>query len=225
MSSSTGVRKRVDGEKLLREAIQTILGETTSMFDEWLSPDVMELLIREYAKTSGTHGTLGWEYAALRPRTWGQFSADRGKLYVNRAKTNGLFKQQVSTILHEIQHWNQFLAISEKAGISPLITWHRVYDQETKAKGYWQNRFEVDARAFSDAHVEDAMTKISKHYGGKVDGGSLDLAIEELFDEYEDVGLVSRAQIGAALKAHSANSPENMKAAVSTLGDLGIRVR
>jgi hypothetical protein len=215
----------VDGEKLLREAIQTILGETTSMFDEWLTPDVMELLIREYAKTSAKLGTLSWEYGPLRPRTWGLFRASEAKLYVNRAKTNGLFKQQVSTILHEIQHWNQYLAVADNAGISPLVTWSRVYDQETRAKGYWQNRFEIDARAFSDAHVEDAMTKISKHYGGKVEGGSLDLAIEELFDEYEDVGLVSRAQIGAALKAHSANSPENMKAAVTTLGDLGIKVR
>lgn len=196
------------------------------MFDEWLSPEVVELLIRTYAKASPKLGALGWQYAPLSSRVWGQFSADQQKLYVNKSKTNGLFKQQVQTILHEIQHWNQFVEIAENpSNVSSIITWRRVYDHETKAKGYWKNRFEVDARNFSEVKLEEAMTMLSKHYGGKIEGGSLDLAIEELFDEYEDIGFVTRAQIGMALKDHSANSLENMKVAVTTLADLGIRVR
>lgn len=195
------------------------------MFDEWLSPNVMELLIRTYAKTSPSGATLGWVYAPLSPRVWGQFSADNEKLYINKQKTNGLFKQQVQTILHEIQHWNQFVEVSQSPGISPLVTWSRVYNYETKAKGYWKNRFEVDARAFADANLEQAMAMLSKHYGGKVEGGSFDLAIEELFDDFSDEGFVTRAQIGTALRAHDANSPENMKKAISTLADLGMKVR
>lgn len=197
------------------------------MFEEWLSPDVMEILIREYAKTSGKVGTLGWEYAPLRPRVWGEFRAWEKRLYVNKSKTNGLFKQQVTTILHEIQHWNQYVEVVEASTgmLSPSIRWARLYDEETRLHGYWKNRFEVDARAFSEMHVEQAMLKISKHYGGKIEGGSFDAAIEELFDDHEEGSVLTRAQIGAALKAHDANSPENMKKAIATLTDLGLKVR
>lgn len=218
------VRKGVRPEDLLRVTIRLILAENATMFDEWLSPDVMNVLIKEYAKTS-PKGALGWEYAKLRDRVWGQFSADKQTLYVNQAKTKGLFAQQVKTILHEIQHWNQYLEVADDAGISPLTTWKRVYNQETNAKGYWNNRFEVDARAFASANHEAAMNKLSKHYGGKVDGGSFDLAVEELFDEYSDDGVATRAQVGTALKAHDANTPNNMKRAIETLNDLGIKVR
>ena len=195
------------------------------MFEEWLSPDVMELLISEYANTSSTLGNLKWEYAPLPARVWGQFVAEREKLYVNRHKTRGLFKQQVQTILHEIQHWNQYLEVSKNHGVSPLITWHRAYNQDSKAKGYWKNRFEVDARAFSEQHLEAAISKLSKYYGGKVEGGSFDQALEELFDEFGDEGSLTRAQIGLALKAHDANNPENMKKAITTLSDLGMKIR
>ena len=215
----------MDGKDLLRATVRMILKETVSMFDEWLSPDIMEVLIREYAKAPTSGEGLKWKYAKLRDRVWGEFSADSRTLYVNQSKTKGLFGQQVETILHEIQHWNQFVEVGKSAGISPLVTWHRVYSQESKANGYWKNRFEVDARAFSKTHLEGAMSKLSKHYGGKVDGGSFDLAVEEIFDEHSDDGFVTRIQIGQALKAHDANSPDNMKKAITTLADLGIKVR
>jgi len=214
----------VKPEDLLKEVVRRTLEETVTVFDEWMSPDVMEILIRTYAKAGGV-GALGWEYAPLRARVWGEFRAGSSKLYVNKSKTNGLFKQQVQTILHEIQHWNQYVEVAKNAGSSPLSAWSHVYNQETKAKGYWKNSFEVDARRFADLHLEEAMAMLGKHYGGKVEGGSYDRAVEEIFDEYEDAGVATRAQVGAALKAHDSNSPENMKKAIEMLADLGIKVR
>lgn len=223
-SGSIGVRKVVERDEL-RTLIRSVLLETVSMFEEWLSPEVMDVLVGEYARSSAAFGRLKWEYAPLPSNVWGQFVAEYEKLYVNRHKTRGLFKQQVETILHEIQHWNQFIEVSEKAGISPLITWTRAYSQETRSKGYYKNRFEVDARAFSAAHLDEAIAKIGKTYGGKVEGGSFEQAMEEIFDEFEGADFVTRGQIGQALKTHDVNSPENMKKAIVFLSDLGMKIR
>ena len=206
-----------------------MLVETVSMFEEWLSPDVMELLIDEYADVSSSFGDLKWEYAPLPARVWGEFVAEREKLYVNRFKTKGLFSQQVETILHEIQHWNQFLKVAEQAKITrhgeAVLEWARQYRYESARHGYFKNRFEVDARAFSAQHLEAAISKLGKHYGGKVEGGTFDQAVEEIFDEFSDAPFVTRAQIGMALKVHDANNPENMKKAVAMLSDLGMKIR
>jgi hypothetical protein len=227
-SDSTGVRKGVERDAL-RTLVRAVLLETVSMFEEWMSPDVMDVLIGEYASSSPSFGTLKWEYAPLPARVWGEFVAEREKLYVNRYKTRGLFSQQVETILHEIQHWNQFLKVAEEAKITnhyqAVLEFSRQYKAESARRGYHNNRFEVDARAFSERYLEAAITKLSKHYGGKVEGGTFDQAVEEIFDEFSDAPFVTRAQIGAALKAHDANSPENMKKAVAMLSDLGMKVR
>jgi hypothetical protein len=199
------------------------------MFEEWLSPDVMELLVSEYADTSPSFGKLKWEYTPLPANVWGQFVAEYEKLYVNRYKTRGLFSQQVQTILHEIQHWNQFLKSVDDAKITShrdaVYEWDRQYRAESARRGYHNNQFEVDARAFSEQQLDAAIAKLGKHYGGKVEGGSFDQALEEIFDEYSDADFVTRSQIGLALKAHDANSPENMKKAVAMLGDLGMKIR
>lgn len=200
-----------------------ILKETVSVFDEWLSPDVMDVLLREYAKPAPDGKSLGWQYAKLRDRVWGEFSASNRTLYVNQAKTKNLFVQQVQTILHEIQHWNQCVEALQKG--DTVTGWQRSYQMESRVNGYWRNRFEVDARAFSKQHLEAAMSKLSRHYGGKVEGGTFDQAVEEIFDEFSDVGFVTRAQIGQALKAHDANTPDNMKKAIALLTDLGLKVR
>lgn len=213
----------------LRVIVKSILLETVSMFEEWLSPDIMDLLINEYANPSPLSGKLKWEYGPLPPNVWGQFVAQREKLYVNRHKTRGLFTQQVKTILHEIQHWNQFLEVASKAKATnsrdAVQEWVMQYRSETNRHGYVRNRFEIDARSFSEKHVDNAITKLGKHYGGKVEGGSYELALEELLDEFGDTEKVTRAQIGLALKAHNANTPENMKKAVTLLSDLGMKIR
>lgn len=193
------------------------------MFDEWLSPDVMDVLIREYAKSAHSGESLKWEYTQLRDRVWGEFVASRRTLYVNKSKTKNQFTQQVETILHEIQHWNQLVEELEKGG--DTWSYNQSYRMESRRVGYWKNRYEVDARAFSAAHLESAVSKLSKHYGGKVEGGTFDLAIEEIFDEFSDEGFVTRVQIGTALRAHDANTPENMKKAIAMLTDLGMKVR
>lgn len=193
------------------------------MFDEWLSPDVMDVLVSVYAKPAPSGESLKWEYAHLRDRTWGEFRAHRRKLYVNKSKTKNLFVQQVQTILHEIQHWNQFVEVLADGGDE--WSWDRLYSRESARVGYFKNRFEVDARAFSEVNLQDAMSKLSKHYGGKIEGGSFDDAIEILFDEFSDEGVVTRLQIGQELKAHDANTPDNMKKAIVTLTDLGLKVR
>ena len=84
-------------------------------FDEWLSPDVVRLLINNYAKKNSNLGLLNWEYTTdLRRNTWGVYKPHKRTLYVNKHKTKGAFKQQVETILHEIQHWNQHVDIAEE---------------------------------------------------------------------------------------------------------------
>jgi hypothetical protein len=193
------------------------------MFEDWLSPDVMEILIKSYAKPSSKLGILRWHYVVLGARVWGQFSGHEKTLYVNRVKTHNLFKQQVHTILHEIQHWNQLVDECERGGNA--TTMDRKYRAESASKGYFKNDYEVDARNFSDVHLEAAIDKLGRHYGGKIEGGSFDTALEELVDEFADDGIVTRAQIGTALKAHAVNSPDNMKKAMSLLNDLGMKVR
>jgi len=193
------------------------------MFDEWLSPDVMDILISGYAKPAPGGEPLKWKYATLRDRVWGEFSASVRTLFVNQSKTKNLFKQQVETILHEIQHWNQL--VDELARGGSVVSYDRSYRYESARTGYWKNRFEVDARKFAAEKLEEAMTKLSRHYGGKVEGGSFDLAMDEIFDEYSDEPYVTRVQIGQTLKAHDVNTPENMKKAIVTLTDLGMKVR
>lgn len=216
-------------DSILRVIVNSILLETVSMFDEWLSPDVMDLLINEYANSSPLLGKLKWDYSSLPPNVWGQFVASQEKLYVNRSKTRGMFTQQVKTILHEIQHWNQFLEIASKSKVNnhrdAVREWAIQYRSETNRRGYFQNHFEVDARSFSEIQINNAITKLGKHYGGKVEGGSYELALEELIDEFGDTEKVTRGQIGLALKAHDANTPENMKKAVAQLSDLGMKIR
>lgn len=194
------------------------------MFDEWLSPDVMDVLVREYAKPAPNGEPLKWSYAKLRDRVWGEFSAWNRTLYVNQAKTKNLFGQQVQTILHEIQHWNQYVAEALSKGHN-VSDWNRLYQRESARMGYWKNRFEVDARDFSERQLEGAMAKLGRHYGGKVEGGTFDQAMDEIFDEFSDEEFVTRVQIGQALKAHDANTPDNMKKAIATLTDLGMKVR
>lgn len=46
---------------LLREFIEQLLKEE-GMFEEWLAPEVVNLLIQEYAVDGGGLGHLKWEY-------------------------------------------------------------------------------------------------------------------------------------------------------------------
>jgi hypothetical protein len=211
---------------LLREYIQAILSEA-QMFEEWLSPDVVRLLIDEYSQRGGTLGVLDWEYVeTLGARTWGQYLPRAKRLLVSNKKTEGLFKQQVQTILHEIQHWNQHVKIAaSNSGIDPGRAFERVYQGQRDSYGYWKCPMEVDARAFADLHLEEAMGKISKHYGGKLEGGSIDGVVEELVDEFlEDERPLGRGKIGALLRDYDLNSMENLKLVIAKLVDLGVKV-
>lgn len=212
--------------ELLRECILALVQEAT-MFEEWLSPDVVQLLIAEYAQQGGGLGALQWEYTkTLGPRTWGKYVARHKKLYVSSAKTKDLFKQQVQTILHEIQHWNQHIRIvAANPSADPVRIFYDTYQRELDKFKYWNAPMEVDARRFADVNLEDAIAKVGKHYGGKVEGGSIDGVVEELMDEFlvDEVPL-RRVQIGSLLRDYDLNTPENMKAVVAQLVSLGVKV-
>lgn len=223
---------------MLRNLIREILLNEVREFDEWLSPDVMGILLSRYAMRSPVLGALKWDYKELPRSRWGQFEASGRILYVNKAKTKGLFKQQVETILHEIQHWNQFAnegdRYAEQGGelddrrhkIALVRAFNRKYEQLSHVHGYWDNPFEVDARDYATKNLKDAMDSIGRHYGGKVEGGDLDMVIEELIDDYDPDGpALTRFEIGTALRDYDLNTPANMKDIVAQLQDLGVAVR
>lgn len=220
---------------------QTVGGRATQ-FDEWLSPDVIKVLIDKYAKQNEHLGQLRWKYGKLPSRVWGHYSPQNRELVVNDAKTKDLFKQQVETIVHEIRHWNQHVEQIETQSpdvlarsVPPL---HGKIDSMTLSRfftvpykyagigGYWKNKFEVDARKFASDHLEEAMGAIGRHYGGKIEGGTLDQVIEELMDEYIEAGEkpLTRLQIGNTLRAWDLNTAENMRQAIDKLRDLGVKV-
>ena len=197
------------------------------MFEEWLSPDVVRLLIAEYAHTSEILGALQWEYTqTLGPRTWGKYIPTQTRLLVSSAKTKDLFKQQVQTILHEIQHWNQHVKLAAANPSDAIFSFMKTYKPQHQKYGYWACPMEVDARAFADTHLEEAMGKVGRHYGGRLEGGSVEGVVEELMDEYldNDESPLPRVKIGAALRDYDLNTPENMKTVISKLIGLGVKV-
>ena len=220
---------------VLRRYIRLTLMEARE-FDEWLSPDVMTVLIQVYAEKSSTLGHLRWEYGQLPNNVWGVFNSRTGKLTVNKSKTKSRFKQQVETILHEMQHWNQFVEVaagSNADGSGAVRAWRHAYDGATRAasggpgrnSGYWNNKYEADARAFATKHLQSAMGKIGDHYGGRVSGG-MDDAIEEMVDEYTDLEEpISRKFIGETLSDYKLHGPDNMQAALAQLRELGVEFR
>jgi len=220
-------------------------------FSKWLSPDVINFLIDTYAVKDPKFGSLGWEYSERLPHgTWGRFSSSESMLRVNKTKTNDLFKQQVKTILHEIQHWNQFVEVTarqadvfmntrggpqftkdeHRVGLTYFRTmlWKKAYDDAGggRGRGYWNNKYEVDARTFSEVNLEGAMNRIGKlFYAQKIEGGTLDQVVEELFDEYIDTEKpLTRLQIGTTLRDYDMNTPENMRSAIEQLRSLSVKI-
>jgi hypothetical protein len=226
-------------------------------FDEWLSPNVMATLINAYAHKDPQYGHLKWEYAALSGRRWGSFRASGPILYVNKSKTKGLFKQQIETILHEIQHWNQFIDVTRPRHVvydvgdeeapdkkmtwrereKRVDVWKRKYSNETRVTGYFNNSFEMGARDFASEHLEEAMRLLAeKHYGavGKIEDSNLEDAVDEIVQDYIDQNEekpegseqpVTRLQIGKVLQVHGLNNAAAMKHVLSTLHDLGVKVK
>lgn len=223
-------------------------------FEDWLSPEVMKLLINAYAVKDPEYGTLKWEYKKMPGRLWGSFHAAGPILYVNDSKTKGLFKQQVETILHEIQHWNQFVdtttgpkyqsnwGVGSIEGASEedqirwkkndkkvrVRVWDQMYQSEKRRYGYLHCPSEMGARDFASEHLDEAMKMLGEqHYGtGKVEGGTLDEVVEELMEEYVDGGEkpLTRLQIGTVLRTYDLNNAANMSKVIADLKELGIKV-
>jgi hypothetical protein len=197
------------------------------MFEEWLSPEVVDILVADYADAGDGLGTLKWEYSDhLKSNVWGIYSPRNRTLYVNRAKTKNMFKEQVNTILHEIEHWNQHIRIAKKFPHNPIEAFGYVYKQEKAQHGYWNAPMEVGARRMADLYVDAAMERIGKHYGGRLEGGDVDSVVEELMNDYldGDEKPLTRVKIGGTLRDFDLNSPENMKATVEKLRALGVKV-
>lgn len=204
-------------------------GTVAREFESSLTADVVSLLVARYAKKSSVLGALRWKYGPLPARTWGNYDIMERELTVNDHKTKELFKQQVQTIVHEIEHWNQHVAIAFAYGggaAQSSARFIRAYKNESAVEGYRNNSFEVGARAFADEHLEDAMDAIGQHYGQKIEGGSIETVVEELLDAYVDneEKPLTRMQLGTALTEYDMNSPENMKSVVAALRELGVKV-
>jgi len=216
--------------KSLQAFVKRILSEDAAFGEEWLSPKVVNFLISTYAKQSSVLGKLTWEYAKLPGRTWGQYSPRHGRLYVNKAKTRNMFKQQVNTILHEIQHWNQHVKHGEEKGSS--LDRQSLYRSVTaqwrwngSTYGYRASPHEVDARAFAEKNVNDALSKAGRHAAGKIEVEDIDEAWEEILEVLSDYDEITRKEIGQELMDFGMNNPKNMQRAIKDLRDLGVEIK
>lgn len=198
---------------------------TRRTFDEYLSRDVVDLLVATYAERLPELGTLSWEYGSLPSRVWGRYDSIERRLVVNRSRTRGLFRQQVETILHEIRHWNQDVeAVLEAGDVRAGLAGRRSsYEFETRCVGYRRNRFEVDAREFAAAKLDEAIRLVSDALSGRVEGG-LEDALEELVEDLAGER-TTRGAVGRALAEYRLNTRENLETAIRFLRELGIEVR
>ena len=224
----------------LREYIRRLLAEQARWGDEWLSPEVVTFLISNYAGKSDVLGRLTWEYGKLPGRTWGQYRSKQRKLYVNKARTKGKFKQQVQTILHEIQHWNQHVKCSLDKP-SPAAAAKATYYDDPAAgatydfnamcsrnrweHGYWKSPHEIDARQFAEENLQDALSRAGKFVSGKLEVEDVDEAWDDILDELTEYDVITRRMIGDELSAYDMNSPKNMQMAIQKLKELGVPVR
>lgn len=220
---------------IVQDFVRSVLDEARAeSFDDWLSPDVMDVLVGAYADNSSILGKLNWSYAKLPEKRWGMYVPEDVTLYVNKSKTQGFFKKQVETVLHEIQHWNQHVKVAKKlerkipdASSAAKFTADKFLTLYSDQGDYVGNVFEKDARQFATKNLEDAMQKIGQHYAGKLEGGDLETVIEELLNDYKDGGEepLTRLQIGTALRAWNMNSQGAMKQAIETLLGMGIKIK
>lgn len=199
---------------------------TKKTFDEFLAPEIMNLLVARYAERLPEAGTLRWEYGRLGRRTWGVYYSTERKLVVNDSKTRGKFRQQVETVLHEIEHWNQDVRAALEAGDvrEGFSRQQRAYRYENRAVGYRANRYEVGAREFAAANLDEAIRLASDALSGKIDG-DLEDALEELVDELDGAERTTRGVVGRTLAEYRLNSRENLTAAIEFLRELGVAVR
>jgi hypothetical protein len=213
-------------EDHLRAIVVDVLVEARA-FDEWLSPDIIRKLISTYAKKSSRLGNLKWEYGQLPSNVWGRFLIYELTLRVNKTKTTDMFKKQVETILHEIQHWNQLVDFvdARTSGVRFAISsWFTDYKMNTRALGYFNNPYEVDARRFGEENKDAAIRAIGEIYGGRIKG-ELDDVVEELLDEYTDSEKpLTRHMISRTLVDYGFIGPKYMADVISQLRDLDVEI-
>ena len=229
--------------KLLREYIRRLLAER-SWGNEWLSPEVVQFLISTYAEKSPVLGKLRWEYGKLPDRTWGKYVHQPRKLYVNKAKTKNKFKQQVQTILHEIQHWNQHVKCSTEerspaaaarvaaakdptvgAVVGATYDFSAMCSRNKWEHGYWKSPHEIDARQFAEDNLQDALSRAGKFVSGKMEVENMDETWDDILDELTEYDVITRQMIGKELSDYDMNSPKNMQRAIQKLKELGVVVR
>jgi len=224
-------------ESLMRKYIKELLTEA-AWGEEWLSPEVVLFLIGAYAEESSVLGRLTWEYGKLPGRTWGKYVNIQRKLYVNKTKTKNMFKQQVSTILHEIQHWNQHVqcsleerspaARSRYSDDPAMAVTHDFSAMCARNKwehGYWKSPHEIDARKFAADNLQDALERAGKFVSGKIEVEDVGEAWDDILDELTEHDVITRVMIGKELRDYDMNTPENMQLAVRKLKELGVEVR
>ena len=149
-----------------------------------------------------------------------------------------MFKQQVSTILHEIQHWNQHVkcSLEERSPTAraryandPISA--ATYDFGTMCSrnkwehGYWKSPHEVEARQFAADNLQDALSRAGKFVSGKIEVENVDEAWDDILDELTEYDVITRVMIGKELHSYDMNTPQNMQLAIQKLKELGVVVR
>jgi len=213
-------------EKIVKK--KSKLSEGLVSFEQYLSNQVISILVSNYAMPAGDI-TLEWEFTdALPDRVRGRYVIKRQKLLINSKKSKEQFKSQVRTILHEIQHWNQhatFIEASDSIQQS-IDRFSGNYKISVARNGYWDAPEEVEAREFAEENLQDAMKLINDHYTGKDVGMTPDDVVEELFDLYErDPSYpITRFLIGTSLSDYSLNNKENLNYVINSLKELEVKI-
>lgn len=212
--------------RMLRDFIRSVLTEST--FEEWLSPEIMQLLIGRYAMKNDHGMKLAWQYNDI-GSAWGYYNPNTMLLTVSKTKTRGQLKEQVATILHEIEHFNQHVMMLDdvKGPVThemSLVVWKKRY-KKADGNGYSNNPYEISAEHFAQSHVQEALKAISDQYSNTVEDSDIDAVLEELMDDIDSTGTITRFQIGSALKVHGMNTPQNMIIASEKLKDLGAKIK
>ena len=191
------------------------------MFNEWLLSSDVDLLVRKFARR-GVLGSLGWKYTDDLPDDgFGKYVPSDKLLLVNKKSTGSLFNEQILTVLHEIQHWNQHVSSAEKHSArgakDPASIYEKSYSIAVQKFGRG-NQYEKDAEQFARANFNDALAMLNRQ-------NRLDAVVDELADRASvHGGVIQRSAVKIALRRNRLQTHDGLESAIQRLNSLGIVV-
>lgn len=144
----------------LRAVISRMIAESVEL--DWLPNDIVDSIIDTWALKSPAFGALAWRYVDD-VGGWAKFSARDRELVVSKRKSRDRYVEQIFSILHEIQHWNQYAAFAQQVftakgdEIDDRTVAAMFVLKYKRAGDYASNPFEQDANEFARHHLDAAL--------------------------------------------------------------------